>query len=353
MEPLQNPKWMQYVVNKGYNWLLDKLKAVKNNYPALKRITDTIPQYDENGRLQYYSGLGMLEFLNPESALKSITALKGAKEAAKFGEVRGPEVVKEYWTPDYKLKYETLRKDINTGRADAIKYLNSDVKAETDAHNIDLAARRGFGQIVPQNKPGQVASTEMVPLQIPTSSQEWLKADNWVLIEKSSPKIDGFDWFGRTSHYATDPSYDRVILRPWMDADDIAFHEFLHRGNVGTASRASGSKATDAFYKWKATKLLQDPKAVGEYIADPQELGVGLLETGRKYGLTPGQPYPGAEKAQTIFNEILANPNEKHIFEQTIYKDKPKRVWDALTGKYFTVPVVGITGAALMTNDND
>ena len=75
---------------------------------------------------------------------------------------------------------------------------------------------------------------------------------------------------------------------------------------------------------------------------------------GKRAGLKIGQSYPGIDK----FKEMLQNTNfgEKTEFANMLKLDTPrdyKRVWDAMTGKYFVAPIALTTGYKITQNKKE
>ena len=99
----------------------------------------------------------------------------------------------------------------------------------------------------------------------------------------------------------------------------------------------------DDFYSFLAEKilkpkeqLLQEGIEPIEYLEYPNEVAVNLLEIGKRIGLTPGQPYPGDE----VFKQMIDSFENSNDYKTGIFKylntNKLKRIWDALTGQYFS-----------------
>lgn len=207
------------------------------------------------------------------------------------------------------LSAEEIYKEWLLGKEDALKYLSSDTKKTTDKHNIELAKRK-FGID--------------------------LKPFPWTERAKIEPKLE----FGNSTNMEpnlggdvkrpviSSPEQDVVRINLDHNINETAFHENLHRSYIGT----SMSKRSADFYDWKTKKLLlSDP---GDYMSDSEEAAVNLLEIGRKYNLLEA-PYPGKIEARRKLKEIIdIDPNSKSKLGVTRWEDKPKRVWDALQGKY-------------------
>ena len=68
------------------------------------------------------------------------------------------------------------------------------------------------------------------------------------------------------------------------------------------------------------------------------------MEIGKRLGIQPGTPYPGKTEAIRIIESAKADPSKGSFVNLYNYKNKPKRMWNAITGKYFgLIPITAIT----------
>jgi hypothetical protein len=92
------------------------------------------------------------------------------------------------------------------------------------------------------------------------------------------------------------------------------------------------------------------------YLSLGDEAAANTAELGRRMGLKLGQKYPGLENFKKMIEQHKRLDKSKGFILDKAILNKPAdygRLWKALTGKYFTAPVV-VGGAALtqMQNDN-
>ena len=251
-----------------------------------------------------------------------------------------------YLTPDKKAwDMKTIYKDLAKGIADTQLFLGSDVKATSDLHNIELAKRIGFPHFSPYRKAQERASVFIKPQFV---------ADRSKLAGSINKNLD--------------PSLDRMSINIFYDADKGGFHETLHRGNYGEAGFSFDPKTMDfmtyhqiqddtrGFYDFKTNKLLvprtKENAEWYDYMSRSAEAATNSLELGRRMGVAPGTLWPGRDKALNIFKKYSTSNDEKtNAFNVLNWKNKPRRVWDAITGRYFTIGL-GIEGAEQSLNQN-
>lgn len=159
-----------------------------------------------------------------------------------------------------------------------------------------------------------------------------------------------------------------ILLTPSRPQDDIieinanlaskssfgnsAYHEYIHHARFGVPHRPE-IVTTDYnlqhlvpmknYFNWKNKKLfidpalIQDPKLKDDYkylISFPSDANEGLtnlLELGSRFGIKPGTPYPGKNEVARILSQ---GNSEKQFVIDLLNKNKPKRIWDAMTGVY-------------------
>lgn len=121
-----------------------------------------------------------------------------------------------------------------------------------------------------------------------------------------------------------------------------AFHETLHHGAYGNYD--------GIIYDLKAEKLFPN----NAYLRAGHEAAANTAEVGRDMGLALGQKYPGRQVFRDMLDNLLAKPYYKDFVIKDAKLDTNrdyKRLWDALTGKYFTTAGAAATGLSL-TNNN-
>lgn len=74
------------------------------------------------------------------------------------------------------------------------------------------------------------------------------------------------------------------------------------------------------------------------------------MEIGHRMGITPGQEFPGKEKLQQLLELAKQKYPGKAFVIDALNMDHPKRVWDALSGRYFGI--TPIIGTGLIINNN-
>lgn len=135
-------------------------------------------------------------------------------------------------------------------------------------------------------------------------------------------------------------------------------HEYRHHGYYGEGPLEHPNKQyLDSFYKWKASKLLKNkngiPKTWYDYLFTKgvNEVATNSIDLGKDLGLSLGQPYPGKIKVLDMLNSY--NGRYRFMRDALDLSTTPhvKRAWDALTGKYFAAPAIGITSINQLNNN--
>ena len=115
----------------------------------------------------------------------------------------------------------------------------------------------------------------------------------------------------------------------------------------------TGSQRVGNFSKLLAPKTKENAEWI-DYLKQLHggEAATNAMEIGRRMGLKPGAPWPGKEKAMELFKKFSESTDPKNaVFNAYNWKLKPRRVWDALTGRYFVIGV-GVTTAASLSSYN-
>lgn len=256
----------------------------------------------------------------------------------------GKPEVGMYLTSDGKnWDFNRITSDLGKGIADAGLFLGSDVKAASDAHNIELARRIGFPKFAPYKKAQERASVYVDPQ---------LTADR-------SPLA------GSVEKNTNNPALDKVKINVLYDTDKGGFHETLHRGNYGEEGFSFDPKTmnfmdyhkvqedTRNFYDLKTNKPLVPRTTENaewhDYMSRSAEAATNSMELGRRMGLKPGAPWPGRGKAMELFEKYAASGDQKtKAFNVLNWKQKPRRVWDVITGRYFVLGAGTMSSASLM-----
>lgn len=240
---------------------------------------------------------------------------------------------------------EDLISDINAGKQDALDFLSSTIKKETDAHNKALAERLGY-KIV------QTPERARVPME--RNGDSFLggtRVENDADGIYISNKIGNSDAFGTTLVVSDRPFWDEMYIATKGRPRQTTFHEYLHRGDIGES--ANGDKLnTKSFFEWKSRKIL-NPETYSNltYLNQPGETAANILEIGNTLNIPIGTKYPGKKEFCGIVENALSKNDPKlSLLQYYNWKNKPKRVWDGLTGRYFTLPIL-VAGGAYATKD--
>lgn len=218
----------------------------------------------------------------------------------------------------------TITQQLKNGTLKAREFLNSETRLSTYAHNKELAKRLGFGTI---EEPYNSTARANKPFQPKLTANNSTEGGSFIP--------------GKTAQQ------DIVEINLTHDIEPAAFHETLHRGSYGMGSlegldNMSEFRNTNRFYEYLSDKLKKpwssQPTSMRDYLDKPGELPVNVLELGQRMGIQIGQKYPGKTKFNTIIDQFRRdNPNDGKLFIlDYLNMNKPKRVWDALSGQYFT-----------------
>lgn len=261
-----------------------------------------------------------------------------------------PNVINPRYFDSTGFNAENIVTDYMSGRQSAINFLGSEIKQAADKRNLELAKRIGYDKFDP-NLTGNIRAS--VPMKEGINQNAvWLGDTNDGFCFTTKPIEDNAK---AEIILRQNPSNDQLIITPFTNIDRTTFHEFLHRGNYGTSQNKSSSNdpwniirnfQTDNFYNWKTKHLLKNEIPTDDYLFKPGESATNFLETGiKEMGLSFGQPYPGKQDALNFYKKFLAGNSPKtFVLEKSKWETKPKRIWDALTGKYYTLPLIGAIG---------
>lgn len=255
------------------------------------------------------------------------------------------------YNPDRSLNVDKVHRDVARGTKEAIDFLESDIKKETDLYNKKLAQKLGYKHFTPYSKGAERARVEVVPdydkISYPNSGNAGKVTLN------------------------SNPAEDILSYNVFYNLHPTSFHETLHRGLYGMISRDKmpiggnlfehiGRKTdTRDFYSFKTKKLLVPENEAPDlttynYLFEEGEAAANTMELGKRLGLKPGQEYPGRKALEQMLKEFSESGNEHSHMPSYLNMRHPKRVWDALTGRYFIYPTaVGTTLIGGANNDND
>ena len=242
-----------------------------------------------------------------------------------------------------KLSQEEAERANQEGYNNAIKILSNPTVIETANNNAELSKRIGIGSIQYETAPkkftpfnnsseaGLYRMTEMFP------TSKVVRAD-----------LGGN---GITGRFRRTKDGDVIELDNSVDdlreALQTMIHENLHKGRYGEFP----------IQMKKAEKLIDVNRAdkaypgATEYLLTPGEAATNANDIRTALGLEFGHKYPGWKVTKEIV-DIFSNSRHPKAFVMKSFKqDTPrdyKRIWDAITGKWFIYPTALGIGMDLM-----
>lgn len=252
--------------------------------------------------------------------------------------------------PDRSWNMDKIHSDVDKGTKEAIDFLESDVKKETDLYNKRLAQRLGYDHFTPYPNGAERARVQVTP------DYETITYPNG-------------EFAGRVA-FDADPSKDILQYNKHYNLHPTAYHETLHRGYYGMADKdrmpmggnlfehVKRKTNTRDFYNFKTKKLLVPENEAPDletynYLLIEGETAANTMELGKRLGLQPGQEYPGRQALEQMLKEFSESGNEHAFITKYLNMKHPKRVWNALTGKYFVYPLIGTTLIGGMNYDRN
>ena len=252
--------------------------------------------------------------------------------------------------PDRSWNMDKVHSDVDKGTKEAIDFLESDVKKETDLYNKRLAQRLGYEHFTPYPNGAERAKVKVTP------DYETITYPNG-------------EHAGRV-YLDPNPSNDMLQYNKHYNLHPTAYHETLHRGHYGMVPqdrRMLGATGTEHvrrlhdskdFYNFKTKKLLVPENEAPDlemynYLFENGEAAANTMELGKRLGLQPGQEYPGRQALEQMLKEFSESGNEHSHMPKYLNMKHPKRVWNALTGKYFVYPLIGTTLIGGMNYDRN
>lgn len=252
--------------------------------------------------------------------------------------------------PDRSWNMDKIYSDVDKGTKEAIDFLESDVKKETDLYNKRLAQRLGYEHFTPYPNGAERARVKVTP------DYETITYPNG-------------EFAGRV-YLDPNPSNDMLQYNKHYNLHPTAYHETLHRGYYGMADKdrmpiggnlfehVKRKTNTRDFYNFKTKKLLVPENEAPDletynYLLIEGETAANTMELGKRLGLQPGQEYPGRQALEQMLKEFSESGNEHAFITKYLNMKHPKRVWNALTGKYFVYPLIGTTLIGGMNYDKN
>lgn len=95
--------------------------------------------------------------------------------------------------------------------------------------------------------------------------------------------------------------------------------------------------------KLVATKYLKSSGGINieKLLSEPAEAAVNALHIGKELNVPIGTKYPGKQEALKFFEKASTSEGlATSRLNDYNWREKPKRVWDAITGKYYMLPLV-------------
>lgn len=294
-------------------------------------------------------GAGLL--LLPNFIEKPLKALKRVgKKVVKAANKYPAKNLEVNLNPDRSWNMDKIHSDVDKGTKEAIDFLESDVKKETDLYNKRLAKRLGYEHFTPYPNGAERARVKVTP------DYETITYPNG-------------EFAGRV-YLDPNPSNDMLQYNKHYNLHPTAYHETLHRGYYGMADKdrmpiggnlfehVKRKTNTRDFYNFKTKKLLVPENeapdlATHKYLFEEGEAAANTMELGKRLGLQPGQEYPGRQALEQMLKEFSESGNEHAFITKYLNMKHPKRVWNALTGKYFVYPLIGTTLIGGMNYDKN
>ena len=294
-------------------------------------------------------GAGLL--LLPNFIEKPLKALKRVgKKVVKAANKYPAKNLEVNLNPDRSWNMDKIHSDVDKGTKEAIDFLESDVKKETDLYNKRLAKRLGYEHFTPYPNGAERARVKVTP------DYETITYPNG-------------EFAGRVA-FDADPSKDILQYNKHYNLHPTAYHETLHRGYYGMADKdrmpiggnlfehVKRKANTTDFYDFKTRKLLVPENEAPDletynYLLIEGETAANTMELGKRLGLQPGQEYPGRQALEQMLKEFSESGNEHAFITKYLNMKHPKRVWNALTGKYFVYPLIGTTLIGGMNYDRN
>lgn len=135
-------------------------------------------------------------------------------------------------------------------------------------------------------------------------------------------------------------SYD---IEDYADAVQTAVHENLHKGLYGTSpvQNLKSKKLIDS--KRAAEAFPNEP----DYLLKTGEAATNTNDVRMAMGINLGDQYPGYLKFKQMLDDFTKANKPNSFVAKSFKQDTPrdyKRIWDALTGRYFMIPsLIGLS----------
>lgn len=234
------------------------------------------------------------------------------------------------------------------GYNNALRILYNPTVRETANRNAELSKRIGKGKIIYETAPNEWSEFDNTSEAGLYRMMEMFPNTKVVRTDLGGNGVTG--QFRRTSNgdvIEIDNSVDN-----YADAVSILTHENLHKGRYGEFP-----------IQMEKAKRLIDPirarnihsQAEGYLLGIKGEAATNMNDVRTALGLDFGQKYPGWQSVRDMISQFSASSHPKSFVAKSLKQDTPrdyKRIWDALTGKWFMLPI-GMSLINLQNNDDD
>lgn len=232
-----------------------------------------------------------------------------------------------------------------------LDYIQHPIVQETAAKNTELSKRIKLGLPIMLDAEGKNAATDITSYRLAN-----LRKPTVVNFAELPENVYGTHQFGMPNskikvnwaEYAQKNPTSELSLNNTLE------HEFGHHARIGN-SKIEDLKAEKLLWPYgklmgaeSDSQMMRSGSDNVPYLTIPGEASMNVRDLGIDLGLTVGQKYPGMEVLQNILNNY--NGNKSFVVNDLrlgVARDY-KRVWDAMTGKYFTVPATALTGKTLL-----
>lgn len=157
--------------------------------------------------------------------------------------------------------------------------------------------------------------------------------------------------FGSTYRPIKDIIEYSYNIKDYPEAVQTAIHENLHKGRYGT-SPVQMLKVRKLFDSKRAKEAFPENS---EYLFQEGEGATNTNDVRMAMGIKLGQEYPGYTKFKKQLDDFNSSNDSNSFISKSFKQDTPrdyKRIWDALTGRYFMLPALfGLSQTFNIQND--
>lgn len=218
------------------------------------------------------------------------------------------------------------------GYNNALRILYNPTVRETANRNSELSKRIGKGKIIYETAPNEWSEFDNTSDAGLYRMMEMFPKTKVIRTDLGENGVTG--QFRRTSNgdvIEIDNSVDN-----YADAVSVLTHENLHKGRYGEFP----------IQMEKAKRLIDinkaHPIAIKYLLGIKGEAATNMNDVRTALGLDFGQKYPGWQSVRNMISQFSSSSHPKAFITKSLKQDTPrdyKRIWDALTGKWFMLPV--------------